>query len=98
MLQIVHHSVHPGASNAISSDQRILHSLTLDEVYLEEYDESVVILKIALQGVWCLRGSATKEVTRRCLEALELKGGHEGACKLLGDVKEVLGCLLEVLG
>ncbi|GKC32985.1 hypothetical protein Tco_1040279 [Tanacetum coccineum] len=38
-----------------------------------------------------------KEVTRRCLEALELKGGDGGACKLLGDVIEVLGCLLEVI-
>ncbi|GJX18298.1 retrovirus-related pol polyprotein from transposon TNT 1-94 [Tanacetum coccineum] len=38
-----------------------------------------------------------KEVTRWCLEALELKGGNGGTCKLLGDVIEVLGCLLEVL-
>ncbi|GJV83281.1 reverse transcriptase domain-containing protein [Tanacetum coccineum] len=28
-----------------------------------------------------------KEVTRRCLEALELKGGDGGACKLLGDIR-----------
>ncbi|GKE08089.1 hypothetical protein Tco_1411640, partial [Tanacetum coccineum] len=35
-----------------------------------------------------------KEVT---MQYLELKGGDRGACKLLGDVIEVLGCLLEVL-
>ncbi|GJX03980.1 hypothetical protein Tco_0189896 [Tanacetum coccineum] len=38
--------------------------------------------------------SRYKEVTRRCLEALELKGGDGGSCKLLrwllGDVIEVL--------
>ncbi|GJW96131.1 hypothetical protein Tco_0177939 [Tanacetum coccineum] len=28
-----------------------------------------------------------KEVTRRCLEALELKGGDGGACKLLGEIR-----------
>ncbi|GKA68732.1 hypothetical protein Tco_0768649 [Tanacetum coccineum] len=33
-----------------------------------------------------------KEVT---MQYLELKGGDRGACKLLGDVIEVLGCLLE---
>ncbi|GJY27541.1 hypothetical protein Tco_0403308 [Tanacetum coccineum] len=31
------------------------------------------------------------------MQYLELKGGDRGACKLLGDVIEVLGCLLEVL-
>ncbi|GJS84807.1 hypothetical protein Tco_0751348 [Tanacetum coccineum] len=40
---------------------------------------------------------AIKEVTRRCLEALELKGGDGGACKLLGDFIKVLGCWLELL-
>ncbi|GKE81376.1 hypothetical protein Tco_1551376, partial [Tanacetum coccineum] len=63
-------------------------------------------------GVWLFIGLETlvgqvflvakvfgyKEVTRRCLEALDLKGGDGGACKLLSDVIEVLGCLLEVLG
>ncbi|GJU74816.1 hypothetical protein Tco_1266221 [Tanacetum coccineum] len=33
-----------------------------------------------------------KEVT---MQYLELKGGDRGSCKLLGDVIEVLGCLLE---
>ncbi|GKG53159.1 hypothetical protein Tco_0552427, partial [Tanacetum coccineum] len=28
-----------------------------------------------------------KEVTRRCLEALELKGGDGGAYKLIGDIR-----------
>ncbi|GKB28860.1 hypothetical protein Tco_0868261 [Tanacetum coccineum] len=60
-------------------------------------------------GVWLFIGLETlvgqvflvakvfgyKEVTRRCLEALDLKGGDGGACKLLGDVIKVLGCLLE---
>ncbi|GJT63480.1 hypothetical protein Tco_1007013 [Tanacetum coccineum] len=36
-----------------------------------------------------------KEVT---MQYLELKGGDRGDFKLLGDVIEVLGCLLEVLG
>ncbi|GKD33852.1 hypothetical protein Tco_1249361, partial [Tanacetum coccineum] len=53
---------------------------------------------VDLQGGRCMRVFGYKEVTRRCLEALELKGGDGGACKLLGDVIEVLGCLLEVLG
>ncbi|GJZ43755.1 hypothetical protein Tco_0591010 [Tanacetum coccineum] len=35
-----------------------------------------------------------KEVT---MQYLELKGGDRGVCKMLGDVLEVLGCLLEVL-
>ncbi|GJW57303.1 hypothetical protein Tco_0104034 [Tanacetum coccineum] len=53
---------------------------------------------VALQGGRCMRVFGYKEVTRRCLEALELKGGDGGAFKLLGDVIEVLGFLLEVLG
>ncbi|GJV81032.1 myosin-9-like protein isoform X1 [Tanacetum coccineum] len=54
---------------------------------------------VAMQGVWCWRVFMYKEVTRRHLEALELKGGDGGACKLLGrllgdviEVLEVLGC------
>ncbi|GJV93326.1 hypothetical protein Tco_1541139 [Tanacetum coccineum] len=39
---------------------------------------------VAMQGVWCWRVFIYKEVTRRHLEALELKGGDGGACKLLG--------------
>ncbi|GJW92963.1 putative ribonuclease H-like domain-containing protein [Tanacetum coccineum] len=49
---------------------------------------------VEMQGVWCWRVFVYKEVTRRHLEALVLKGGDEGACKLLrrliGDVIEVL--------
>ncbi|GKB02386.1 hypothetical protein Tco_0830475 [Tanacetum coccineum] len=52
---------------------------------------------VDLQGGRCMRVFGYKKVTRRCLEALELKGGDGGACKLLGNVIEVLGCLLEVL-
>ncbi|GJR69646.1 hypothetical protein Tco_0015711 [Tanacetum coccineum] len=49
-----------------------------------------------LIGKWrCMRVFDYKEVTRRCLEALELKGGDGGACKvlgwLLGDVMVVQG-------
>ncbi|GKB97738.1 hypothetical protein Tco_0983875 [Tanacetum coccineum] len=43
-----------------------------------------------------------KEVTRRCLEALELKGGDGGACKvlgwLIGDVMVMQGRCLRCLG
>ncbi|GKD89806.1 hypothetical protein Tco_1365313, partial [Tanacetum coccineum] len=38
--------------------------------------------------VW--RGHGCQGVTRRCLEALELKGGDRGTCKLLGDVMVML--------
>ncbi|GKG24580.1 hypothetical protein Tco_0395208, partial [Tanacetum coccineum] len=53
---------------------------------------------VATQGVWCWRVFVYNEVTKRHLEALELKGGDGVACKILermiGDVIEVL----EVLG
>ncbi|GKA37151.1 hypothetical protein Tco_0723716 [Tanacetum coccineum] len=49
---------------------------------------------VAMQGVWCWRVFVYKEVTRRHLEALELKGGDGGACKLLG---RLLGDVIEVL-
>ncbi|GJR41760.1 putative ribonuclease H-like domain-containing protein [Tanacetum coccineum] len=34
-----------------------------------------------------MRVFSYKEVTRRCLEALELKYGDGGACKMLGDIR-----------
>nr|GEV44249.1 zinc finger, CCHC-type [Tanacetum cinerariifolium] len=47
-----------------------------------------------LQGVECCGGFGYKVVTKGCLEALEVKGGDGGACKvlgrLLGDAREVL--------
>ncbi|GJY29825.1 hypothetical protein Tco_0405592 [Tanacetum coccineum] len=49
---------------------------------------------VAMQGVWCWRVFVHKEVTRRHLEALVLKGGDEGACKLLG---RLIGDIIEVL-
>ncbi|GJS85873.1 putative ribonuclease H-like domain-containing protein [Tanacetum coccineum] len=54
---------------------------------------------VDLQGGRCMRVFGYKEVTRRCLEALELKGGDGGACKvlgwLLGDVMVMQGrCLV----
>ncbi|GJW77010.1 hypothetical protein Tco_0138692 [Tanacetum coccineum] len=48
-----------------------------------------------MQGVGVLGGSATKGDKEVTMQYLELKGGDRGACKLLGDVIEVLGCLLE---
>ncbi|GJT28012.1 putative reverse transcriptase domain, reverse transcriptase zinc-binding domain protein [Tanacetum coccineum] len=42
-------------------------------------------------------GLATKGDKEVTMQYLELKGGDKSACKLLGDVIEVLGCLLEVL-
>ncbi|GKB56236.1 hypothetical protein Tco_0912422 [Tanacetum coccineum] len=51
-----------------------------------------------MKGGRCWRVFGYKRVTKMCLEALELKGGDGGACKLLGDVIEVLGCLLEDKG
>ncbi|GJZ02938.1 hypothetical protein Tco_0520899, partial [Tanacetum coccineum] len=51
---------------------------------------------IKVEGCGSLRWSrltwGDKEVT---MQYLELKGGDRGACKLLGDDIEVLGCLLE---
>nr|GEV41715.1 retrovirus-related Pol polyprotein from transposon TNT 1-94 [Tanacetum cinerariifolium] len=47
---------------------------------------------VDLQGVECCGGFGYKVVTKGCLEALELKGGDGGACKvlgwLLGDARE----------
>ncbi|GKD37284.1 hypothetical protein Tco_1257491 [Tanacetum coccineum] len=40
--------------------------------------------KISKRGGRVWRGHDCQRVTRRCLEALELKGGDGGACKLLG--------------
>ncbi|GJT26448.1 hypothetical protein Tco_0906723 [Tanacetum coccineum] len=40
-----------------------------------------------LNGGRCMRVFGYKDVTRRCLEALELKGGDGGACKMLGDIR-----------
>ncbi|GKE21347.1 hypothetical protein Tco_1432859, partial [Tanacetum coccineum] len=48
-----------------------------------------------MKGGRCWRVFGYKRGTRKCLEALELKDGDGGACKLLSDVIEVLGCLLE---
>ncbi|GKA32769.1 hypothetical protein Tco_0719136 [Tanacetum coccineum] len=52
-----------------------------------------------LNGGRCWKGFGYKVVTKGCLEALVLKGGDGGACKLLGrllgdviEVLEVLGC------
>ncbi|GKE51411.1 putative reverse transcriptase domain-containing protein [Tanacetum coccineum] len=51
--------------------------------------------KIAKRGGRVWRGHGCQGVTRRCLEALELKGGDGGACKvlgwLLGDVMVMQG-------
>ncbi|GJV04542.1 RNA-directed DNA polymerase, eukaryota [Tanacetum coccineum] len=58
------------------------------------YELTLIVPGYLIDGKSIIGSSAT----RRCLEALELKGGDGGACKLLGDVIEVLGCLLEVLG
>ncbi|GKF83436.1 hypothetical protein Tco_0245092, partial [Tanacetum coccineum] len=41
-----------------------------------------------MQGGRCMRVFGYKEVTRRCLEALEFNGGDGGSYKLLGDVIE----------
>ncbi|GJW79458.1 hypothetical protein Tco_0143433 [Tanacetum coccineum] len=53
-------------------------------------------LELHCGRLWGLGGSrltwGDKEVT---MQYLEPKGGDRGACKLLGDVIEVLGCLLE---
>ncbi|GJV19389.1 hypothetical protein Tco_1368409 [Tanacetum coccineum] len=57
--------------------------------------------KIAKGGGRVWRGHGCQGVTRRCLEALELKGGDGGACKvlvwLLGDVMEMQGRCLRCL-
>ncbi|GJZ99964.1 hypothetical protein Tco_0672515 [Tanacetum coccineum] len=54
--------------------------------------------RVAMKGGRCFGGHGYNVVTKRCLEALVLKGGDGGAFKLLrrllGDVIEVL----EVLG
>ncbi|GJS09472.1 retrotransposon protein, putative, ty1-copia subclass [Tanacetum coccineum] len=56
--------------------------------------------------VWkgCLKATAKPQGTKGFLEALELKGGDEGACKLIRrllgkviEVLEVLGCMIEAL-
>ncbi|GKC78010.1 hypothetical protein Tco_1128784, partial [Tanacetum coccineum] len=54
---------------------------------------------VDLNGGRCWKGFGYKVMTKGCLEALVLKGGDEGACKLLGrllgdviEVVEVLGC------
>ncbi|GJZ76324.1 DNA helicase, partial [Tanacetum coccineum] len=60
------------------------------------YDSDTVSELSKVEGCGGLGGSrltwGDKEVT---MQYLELKGGDRGACKLLGDVIEVLGCLLE---
>nr|GEX32723.1 reverse transcriptase domain-containing protein [Tanacetum cinerariifolium] len=43
-----------------------------------------IFRSVDLQGVGCWKGFGYKVVTRRGLEALELKGGDEGACEVLG--------------
>nr|GEW52931.1 reverse transcriptase domain-containing protein [Tanacetum cinerariifolium] len=54
--------------------------------------EFISAVKCRFQGVKCCRGFGYKVVTKGCLEALELKGGDGGACKvigwLLGDARE----------
>nr|GEY36534.1 hypothetical protein [Tanacetum cinerariifolium] len=40
--------------------------------------------KVDLKDVWCWRVFVYKEVTKRHLEALELKGSDGGACEVLG--------------
>ncbi|GJT39524.1 retrovirus-related pol polyprotein from transposon TNT 1-94 [Tanacetum coccineum] len=56
---------------------------------------------VDLQGGRCMRVFCYKEVTRRCLEDLELKGGDGGACNvlgwLLGDVMMMQGSIPFVL-
>nr|GFB88924.1 hypothetical protein [Tanacetum cinerariifolium] len=49
---------------------------------------------VDLQGLACWKGFGYKVVTRRGLEALELKGGDGGACKVIGWL---LGGVMEVL-
>ncbi|GKA28454.1 hypothetical protein Tco_0714622 [Tanacetum coccineum] len=59
---------------------------SIDDISLDsEYNR--ISRSVDLQGGRCWRGFGYKEVTRRCLEALELKGGDGGACKLLGDIR-----------
>ncbi|GKB27791.1 hypothetical protein Tco_0867192, partial [Tanacetum coccineum] len=53
--------------------------------------------KIAKRGGRVWRGHSCQGVTRRCLEALEIKGGDGGACKLLGDVMVMQGRCLRCL-
>ncbi|GKB14458.1 hypothetical protein Tco_0848381, partial [Tanacetum coccineum] len=54
---------------------------------------------VDLQGGRCMRVIGYKDVTRRCLEDLELKGGDGGACNvlgwLLGDVMMMQGRCLD---
>ncbi|GJX09891.1 hypothetical protein Tco_0199750 [Tanacetum coccineum] len=45
-----------------------------------------------MKGGRCFEGHNYKEVTKGLLEALVLKGGDEGACKLLG---RLLGDVIE---
>ncbi|GJY76364.1 hypothetical protein Tco_0481480 [Tanacetum coccineum] len=63
-----------------------------------EMGRNGVFRNVALQGGRCMRVFGYKEVTMRCLEALELKGGDGGACKmlgwLLGDVMVMQGMCL----
>ncbi|GJX28550.1 hypothetical protein Tco_0236629 [Tanacetum coccineum] len=47
-----------------------------------------------MKGGRCFGGHGYKEVTKGLLEALVLKGGDGGACKLLG---RLLGDVIEVL-
>ncbi|GJZ86277.1 hypothetical protein Tco_0657887, partial [Tanacetum coccineum] len=61
--------------------------------------DSWKLWSVAMQGGGCCGGFDYKEVTKGLLEALVIKGGNGGACKLLGrllgnviEVLEVLGC------
>ncbi|GJT50618.1 hypothetical protein Tco_0976775 [Tanacetum coccineum] len=56
--------------------------------------DSWKLWSVAMQGGGCCGGFGYKEVTKGLLEALELKGGDGGACKLLG---RLLGDVIEVL-
>ncbi|GKC12464.1 hypothetical protein Tco_1009246 [Tanacetum coccineum] len=74
------------ASMALVSVRRV-RVLLEAFVYVENDDLPCVsgsARSVDLQGGRCWRGFGYKEVTGRCLEALELKGGDGGACKVLG--------------
>ncbi|GJZ42539.1 ribonuclease H-like domain-containing protein, partial [Tanacetum coccineum] len=94
------HEVSTASFKLINNAGLIFEGTSLDPSWSElelHLSGDKFLRSIDLQGGRCMRVFDYKEVTRRCLEALELKGVDGGAFKLLGDVIEVLGCLLEVI-
>ncbi|GKC74234.1 hypothetical protein Tco_1120117 [Tanacetum coccineum] len=80
-------------------EQLVVQSTPVKIEVPSELPKARIPFEVAMKGGRYFGGHGYKEVTKGLLEALELKGGDGGACKLLGrllgdviEVLEVLGC------